>query len=150
MARAELTAARSVDGVRYVDHTADIGIEVEGRSFDECLVRAAAGLFALMFVPPEHHSGRDHVVEVKVKAESPEDLLIGWLQELLYLSETGNVLFLWFESETNRYQLKGRAGGVPITPEIEPGGPAVKAVTRHDLRVTHDGERWKARFIVDV
>jgi SHS2 domain-containing protein len=151
VARAEISATKPILGVRFLQHTADVGIEVEAESLDECLARAAAALFAMMFVPPERtEPGSEKVVEVSVEAEDPEALLVAWLQELLYMSEVEHLLFLWFEVETDGRRLKGRAGGRPISPEIEPAGPLVKGVTQHGLRVGRDGDRWIARVIVDV
>ena len=76
--------------------------------------------------------------------------MVAWLQELLYRSEVEDVFFVWFEVETDGRRLNGRAAGVPITPELEPAGPGVKAVTRHGLRVDRVDESWRARVIVDV
>ena len=150
MARVELSPAGSIEGVSFLDHTADAGIEVEASSLDACLARAAAGLFALMFVPPDGLERSQRTVEVDLEADSPEELMVSWLQELLYRSEVEDVFFLWCEVETDGRRLTGRAGGVPITPDLEPAGPGVKAVTRHDLRVDHVDESWRARVILDV
>ena len=151
MARVELSRAAPVEGVSFLDHTADAGIEVEAPSLDMCLARAAAGLFAMMFVPPAKLDRRSlRTVEVGLEVASPEELIVAWLQELLYRSEIEDVFFLWFEVETDGRRLNGRAVGVPITPELEPAGPGIKAVTRHGLRVDRVDESWRARVIVDV
>lgn len=151
MARVELSRAGSVEGVSFLDHTADAGIEVEAPSLDTCLARAAAGLFAIMFVPPDRlDRSSQWTVEVELEAASPEELMVSWLQELLYQSEVEDLFFLRFEVETDGRRLNGRATGVPITPELEPAGPGVKAVTRHGLRVDRSHEGWQARVIFDV
>ena len=151
MARVELSQAAPVEGVSFLDHTADAGIEVEAPSLDACLARAAAGLFEMMFVPPAKLDRRSvRTVEVGLEAASPEELMVAWLQELLYRSEVEDVFFVSFEVETDGRRLNGRAAGVPITPELEPAGPGVKAVTRHGLRVDRVDESWRARVIVDV
>lgn len=151
LARVELSQAGSVEGVSLLDHTADAGFEVEAPCLDACLARAAAGLFAMMFVPPGRMDRRSQrTVEVELEADSPEDLMVSWLQELLYRSEVEDVFFLRFDVETDGLRLNGRAAGVPITPGLEPAGPGVKAVTRHGLRVERVGEGWRARVIFDV
>ncbi len=149
MASAEITPGRTIEGVRFLEHTADAGIEVEAESLDACLARAAAGLFALMFVPPPAPAP-EQVEEVSAEAESPEELLVVWLQELLYRSEVGSLCFCRFEVETDGLRLRGRVVGVPIGAGVEPVGPMVKAVTRHDLRLHRAGERWRAHVLVDV
>ena len=151
MARVELSRAGSVEGVSFLDHTADAGVEVEAPSLDMCLARAAAGLFAMMFVPPDRLERSSlQTVEVGLKAANRDELMVSWLQELLYRSEVEDVFFLCFEVETDGKRLNGRAAGVPITPELEPAGPGVKAVTRHGLRVDRSSQGWRARVIFDV
>jgi protein archease len=151
VARVEVSRARSVEGVSLLDHTADAGIEVEAPSLDACLARAAAGLFAMMFVPPDRlDPSSQRTVEVVLEAASPEELMVSWLQELLYRSEVEDVFFLRFEVETDGRRLNGLAAGVPITQDLEPAGPGVKGVTRHGLQVDRSGEGWQARVIFDV
>ena len=104
-----------------------------------------------MFVPPDRlDRSSQWTVEVELEAANPEELMVSWLQELLYRSEVKDVFFLRFEVETDGRRLNGRAAGVPITPELEPAGPGVKAVTRHGLRVDRSHEGWQARVIFDV
>ena len=154
LARVELSRAGSVEGVSLIDHTADAGFEVEASCLDACLARAAAGMFAMMFDPPNTMDRRSQrSVEVELGADCPEELMVSWLEELLYRSEVEEVFFLRFDVETvetDGLRLSGRAAGVPITPDLEPAGPGVKAVTRHGLRVERAGEGWWARVIFDV
>ena len=147
-AQAELGPGRHIQGVRFLEHTADIGIEAEAESVAGCLARAAAGLFGLMFIPPAYVA-RDRRAEMQLEAASAEDLLVGWLQELLYRSEVEGTCFLRFEVETDGCSLRGRAWGIPIG-DAEPAGPAVKGVTRHALALTQRHGRWRARVLVDV
>jgi SHS2 domain-containing protein len=147
-ARAELGPGRHIEGVRFLEHTADIGIEAEAESMAGCLARAAAGLFGLMFIPPAYVE-RDRRAEMELEAASAEELLVGWLQELLYRSEVEGTCFLRFEVETDGRSLRGRAWGIPIG-DAEPAGPAVKGVTRHALALSERRGRWRARVLVDV
>jgi len=151
LARVELSRAGSVEGVSLIDHTADAGFEVEAPCLDACFARAAAGMFAMMFDPPNGMDRRSQrAVEVELDADCPEELMVSWLQELLYRSEVDDLFFLRFDVETDGLRLNGRADGVPITSGLEPAGPGVKAVTRHGLRVERAGEGWRARVILDV
>jgi len=105
----------------------------------------------MMFVPPDGIDRKsERTVEVALDADCPEELMVSWLQELLYRSEVEDLFFLRFDVETDGLRLNGRADGVPITPDLEPAGPGVKAVTRHGLRVERAGEGWRARVIFDV
>jgi len=149
VADAEIAVDAEVKGVRLLDHTADSGIEVAGDSLDECLARAAAGMFAHMWARPTTPAP-ERVVGVDLEADRPDELLVAWLQELLYRSEVDGVCFYRFEVESDGRRLSGRAIGVPLGPDVEPVGPSVKAVTRHGLEVRRAGERWRGRILFDV
>ena len=147
-ARAELASGLPIEGVRYLEHAADIGLEAEGASLAECLARAAAGVFGLMFRVEAGLEPRQ-VYELDLEAADDDELMVSWLQELLYRAEVDEICFLRFEVETDGDRLKGRAAGVPIR-SVEPAGPGVKAVTRHGLEVGRRNGRWKARVLLDV
>src|SRR5262249_59978093 len=105
----ELSQAGTVEGVSPVDHTADAGFEIEAPCLGACLARAAAGLFAMMFVPPDGIDPKlERTVEVELDADSPEELMVSWLQELLYRSEVEDLFFLRFDVETDGLRLNGR------------------------------------------
>lgn len=68
---------------RIVEHTADIGIEVEAGSLEELFAGAAAGMFSII-VDPETVTAvisRD----ITLHAADLEELMFAWLNELLYL-----------------------------------------------------------------
>jgi len=136
-------------GVSSLEHTADTGLEVRGASLAECLARAAAGLFSLMFAVPAPAAARRRL-RVQLEAESPEGLMVAWLEELLYRSEVGGVVFTEFEVQASSRRLRADVRGVPLAPEIESAGPAVKGVTWHALRVERRRDGWRARVILDV
>lgn len=128
-----------------ISHTADTGVRAwaPGRSalFEEC----AAGMFETMFSAPVAEPS----IDVSATGETVEDLLVGWLSELLYLAETGDLaLSAFVVDELGEGRVRGRAGGVAVA-SAEVTGPPIKAVTYHGLEVRHDGE-WHARVIFDV
>ncbi len=149
MADAEIAVDAEVEGVHLLDHTADSGVEIEGDSLDECLARAAAGMFAQMWARPTAPAS-ERVVGVELEADRPDELLVAWLQELLYRSEVDALCFYRFEVESDGGRLSGRAIGVPLDPDLESVGPSVKAVTRHGLEMRRAGECWRGRVLFDV
>ena len=74
--------------------------------------------------------------EVKVTAESQEDLLVAWLNELLYLFEVENVLFGKFRiSEFTETRLRSKCYGELIDPARHKIKMGVKATTYHMLKI---------------
>jgi len=136
------------DGVRAVEHTADTGIDVEASSLEECFGRAAAGMFACFTRGGE---AGERILDVEVRADGLDELLVAWLDELLFQAEVGNLLLLGFEViEVGLTRLRARVAARALRQDDAATGSAVKAVTRHDLAVRRVGDRWRARVIFDV
>jgi SHS2 domain-containing protein len=137
-------------GVREVEHTADAAIEAEGATLEECFARAAAGMFAT-FVRPGSEAGEDRVLDVDVAADGLGELLLTWLEELLYRAEVGSLALHTFEvTEVAVGRVRGRVRGRPLDGGELLTGPTIKAVTRHGLAVRRAGGRWRAHVIFDV
>jgi SHS2 domain-containing protein len=149
MATVEIAQDGTVEGVQAKEHTADSRIEVEAASLGECLARAAAGMFSQVWALPKGPLP-ERKTAIELSAESPDDLLVAWLQELLYRSEVEGVFFYRFDVEASDGRLRATATGVPLTDEVEEVGPLVKAVTRHGLHVGEAGGRWRAKVVFDI
>jgi SHS2 domain-containing protein len=131
-----------------LDHTADTGIVAYGANLPELFENAAFGMFDLMFDLSELHAGRER--PVSVEAEGLEELLVAWLEELLFRAESEGLAFLAFSvEELDEHRLSGVAKGVS-SEGVELVGPPIKAVTYHDLEVTETESGWRARVIFDV
>jgi SHS2 domain-containing protein len=135
-------------GVKLVEHTADTGIQVEGSTLEQCFARAAAGMFACFI----EGGGRAGVtLDIDLRADNLEELLVAWLEELLFRSEVSHLVFLTFEVlEVGRGCLHAHVRGRPLRPDEVQTGPVIKAVTRHGLAMVRTGGRWQTRVIFDV
>lgn len=129
-----------------IDHTADIGIAAYGANLREAFANAAYALFSLMV---DLDNVADAVCyEAEVTAKDREDLLVAWLNELIYLFEVENVLFQRFEiDELSETRLRARCYGEKIDQERHKIKIAVKAATYHMLKVEErDGYRVQVLF----
>jgi len=136
--------------VRFVEHTADTGIEVSAPSLEACFARSAAGMFAC-FTAPGAIRAPTQTQAVLAEAGGYEELLMAWLEELLYLSDVKGLAFHEFQvARIINGHLEGWARGPKFGPGAAIVGPEVKAVTRHGLEVRHDARRWRARLYFDV
>lgn len=142
----------NVPVTRYesLEHTADTGVIAFGSTREELFENAAYGLFDLMYglesLAPEEGRTR----RVTVEADGPEELLVAWLGELLFLSESEERA--WCRFSIDRLvddRLEARVAGAPFS-EVELAGPPVKAITYHDLEVAETDEGWRARVVFDV
>jgi len=135
-----------------LEHTADIGIIAYGKTKREVFINAAKGMYNI--ITEENREFKENFSHnINLTAESLEDLLVTWLSELLYLSETKLVVFNRFEiEELSDYRLTGKAFGEKIDQSGHKIKKEVKAATYHRLEVKKDEESglWKAQIIFDI
>ena len=132
---------------RELDHTADLAIEVWGEDFPSLLVHAAEAMFALQGMP----RAAEQTVRRRVELDAPdrETLLVDWLNELLYLSETHGEVYTAFELA----EVSGTGAALRATVVGQKGYPTkreIKAATFHDLRIVEDSGELRTRIVLDV
>ena len=133
----------------FFDHVADVGILIRAPSLEGLFATAARALMDWIGSAPEGRpvSG----LEMQVQAEDIEDLLVRWLQELIYqfqcrhtyITEVSNVRVVDNE-------LKTTLAGIIWDENARQEYREVKAVTYHQLSVRQDQGFWEARVILDV
>jgi len=132
----------------FIDHTADIGIAAYGADLKEAFSNAAYALFSLMVDLEDVGAAICH--EVEVIAEDRMDLLVAWLNELIYLFETENMLFKSFEiGELTETRLRSSCYGEKIDPERHKIKTAVKAATYHMLKI-EEGDGFRVQVLFDI
>ena len=133
----------------YIEHTADLGFRAYGTTCQELFVNAAEALFeALVSV----ETIREKVQRtVSVTAAAPDELMVSWLSELLYLFDTEGLLLSGFEIKSmkdNRLEATVRGEIMdPARHEIKTG---IKAVTYHQLYVRQRDGNWESQVILDL
>jgi SHS2 domain-containing protein len=137
-------------GFEIVEHTADVGIVSHGPTIADAFEQAARGLYSLMI-----DLGRvEPLVAREITAEAPdrERLLVRWLSDLIFLTESEALVFASFEVDVapDGRSLRALAQGEPLDMARHDPGYDVKAVTYHDLEVVEEPSGWRCRVIVDV
>ncbi len=134
---------------REIEHTADIGIEVEADTPSELFRRAGLALFSLM-VSLEGVEAREEREE-SVQAEGWEDLLHDWLSRLLHsFLQDGFIAATITIEELDSTRLHARLVGEKLDYKRHNFETEIKAVTYHQLSVTCENGRWRAQVIFDV
>lgn len=135
-----------------LDHTADIGLAAYGKNKTEVFLNTAKGMFEI--IAGENRDLKENFCDkIKLEAESLEDLLIAWLNELLYISEVKLVILNKFKiEELTDYHIKAEIRGIKIDQLCFKIKKEIKAVTYHRLEVKKDKESglWKAQVIFDI
>jgi len=131
------------------DHTADLGLSITGRSEDELYANAAVAVFDVIT-----DLGRVEAREarrISVEGDSPEDLLINFLREILYLYNGERWLLKEIRvTKRNEKELEAEARGEPLDTGKHEICKEIKAVTYHQARVSKAPRGWEARVIFDV
>jgi len=140
----------SLKKFRYLEHTADMGLEVAGDSLAELFIHAAAGLREMIFGEiSEHAAVRQEWITVE--GEDVEELLVGWLNELLFLFETRGFVPLTFRMERIGIgDMSATVYGAAFDENRFPVLREVKAVTYHRLAVKKMKRGWRASLYVDL
>ena len=130
---------------REIDHTADWALEVWAPTLAALFTEAARGMYALAGAVPR--AGPRERRSVTLTAGDAESLLVAWLQELLYFTESEGLAFDEFHLvRLSAEQLEAEVVGAPA----QHLDKVIKAVTYHNLaiRVTEAGH--SATIVFDV
>ncbi len=136
---------------KLFDHTADIGVEVTGRTRKELFVNAAEALFDIMLESKSGDVSAKKRKTITVEGADVADLLINFLRELLYLFNgekfvTGSCDIIEFSNK----ELRTRLTGELFNRKKQTIKTEIKAVTYSGLTVEKVKTGWKARIIFDV
>lgn len=128
---------------RWVDHTAEVELEIEAASEREVLEAALRALAELLGVV---ESGGPERRSLELSAADRPALLASWIEELAFLAESeGFVATYVVELDLQTGALEATVAGVLGEPP-----PLVKAVTYHRLAFEPSGAGYVARVILDV
>jgi SHS2 domain-containing protein len=131
---------------RFVEHTADLMIEVTSMSFEELLRESLLAM--MLWTGPEWGDAtvtRDFAIE----ASDRTMLLVDLLNEALTLSQIHHEAYdrLEFRPTGSVLSIEGSFIGRSITGARD----EIKAVTCHEASVAQlADDSWKARFLVDI
>jgi SHS2 domain-containing protein len=138
---------------RPLEHTADLGIEVDAASLEGLFADAARGL--LETITDASTVALHDTVELRLAAAALDLLLVEWLEELLFRFDASGELWAEHalrldEVASGGWSLRATSRGEPYAPGRHPLRTQVKAITYHGLEVRRDGETWRARVIFDL
>ena len=131
-------------GHREVEHTADWGLEVWAPDLPGLMEEAARGMYELMGSVVSEDS-RCHR-QLEIAGEDREQLLVSFLEELLYIADHEELAFDGFLLNVVDTNLLARLeGGFLVSRDKE-----IKAVTYHYLEIEETGRGLETNIIFDV
>jgi SHS2 domain-containing protein len=136
-----------------VDHTADLAYVVRGRTLSALFENAAAGLLHFLADPCTVRPVEEDWIEVE--GDDVEELLVSWLQEILYRLEVGRRLYREFRVTSIEVpRLRAIARGETLDPSRHVIQTDIKAATYHQLRITREdspaGTLYRTMIVLDI
>lgn len=133
-------------GHRSIEHTADLAIELWAPDETSLLLEGARAVIELLTDGATILANDERPVELT--ALDPEDRLVRWLSEVLYLASTEGFLVADASLTLSDSGLRGAMRGeADASSRLR---TEIKAVTYHDLRLEHGPQGVRARVVFDV
>jgi SHS2 domain-containing protein len=133
-----------------LEHTAEAGIIARGATLAEAFANTAEGMYDLMLELDgvEERESR----ELALEDQNSEALLVDWLLELLFLTETEGLVFRRFAvDELSGTRLRARVWGERFDPERHRShNVVVKAVTHYLLEIGREDGGYRVQVLFDI
>jgi SHS2 domain-containing protein len=131
-----------------IDHTADTGIKAYGENLPELFENAARGMRDIMVDPGTVRPVRQLIVEVD--GQDIEELLVEWLNDLIYLFETQGLVPSSFKVlELEKQHLVAEVHGEHYDTQIHELRTEIKAATYHMMSIKKENG-WSSTVVFDV
>lgn len=128
---------------RFVEHTAELGLEIDAASFEQLLVQATRAFAELVSAsesgPPARHS-------VELESGEERTLVADWLNELVYLADVHSFV----PERVGRLERTESGVRAELVGHQGAPRPLVKAVTYSELELRSGPGGWHARVVLDV
>lgn len=134
---------------KFFEHTADVEFEAYGGNLKEAFENAALVVSEVM---TDTKKVEPRVREkISIESEDLKSLLYDFLEKLLILHDSKNLVFSKFEinyinKENDKFRLEGFFSGEEFNLEKHESRNAVKAVTYHQMNI----EKKKGKYFIHV
>ncbi len=132
-----------------IDHTADMGITVNGTDLEDLFRKAAQSIIQIMLRKSRIKGSES--LRISLDGEDLADLMVRWLGEILYLFDAEQKIVSDISMlEVNPTHLEATVNVAAFRPGQNEIINEIKAVTYHQIEVTQKPEGWSARVIFDL
>jgi len=130
-------------------HQSDIGLTIYGDTLERLFENAGFAVFDSLCNLRQVRQIRK--VEVIAHGDDREELLVNFMNELLYLQGVKGWLFRRFEvRDLSATTVKANAWGEPYDPKRHELFHEIKGATYHNLHVRQENGTWKVDMVFDV
>ena len=136
---------------RYLEHTADIGVEVLAPSLEAAFSEAGIALYGIMTDTSDFRPARP--IKITATGHDIKSLLYAWLEELIYIFDTQRMVLVRMDVEKLSLDppaIEATGWGEAFDPARHEHRTGVKAVTYHRMEVEESKGRCILRYFVDI
>ena len=136
---------------REIEHTADVGLELEAPDLKAAFELAAASMFDLMCDLDSVGDDVRRTVRIRARDGDLENMMVRWLTELLYVFESERLLLSGFDIvKLEDGDIEAEVAGEQFDPGLHAVKLEIKAATYHELAVDQVEGVWHVRVIFDT
>ncbi len=132
-----------------LEHTADIAVRVRAGDLKDLFGNTALAMFDIIAGKIKEKSAKKVKIKVRQKADTLDELFVNWLNELLFLSATKELVFSDFKiNKLTEKSLEATLAGESVKNyKIH---TEIKAATYHQLKIEKSAKGWLGEVIFDV
>lgn len=130
----------------FLEHPADLKIKSFGKDLPELFINSVLGMMEFLYgkcIGTARHAPTEHI---EITSDNIESLLIDWLAEILYLSDSNKRAYLNYKIiEFNNTKIIADIGSQKAVAKDD-----IKAVTYHELSIIQQKDGWVATVVYDI
>lgn len=135
--------------IERIGHTADVGLRVKAASAPDAFVAVAQGMFEILL--SRRDAAETEEWAIHVTADDWQDLLVAWLEELLYRFEMEEMVPASFEiKRLDPEQLEARIRGERLDPDRHEVGTQIRAVTSNHIYARQMSAGFEVQIVFDI
>ena len=132
---------------KYIDHTADLGIEVYGKNLEELFINIGRAIFETQIFGKVELKTQ---IKIEIESESQEDLFIDWCRELIYNFSVHSFIPQKYEISIDNLSLTAHLCGDVFNNKKHKIKTEIKNPTYHNFQLKKTSKYYKATIIFDI
>lgn len=138
---------------KFFPHTADVEFEAYGKNLEEVFESCALAMFGVMTDTKKIRAKIKKTLEIN--SEDLESLMYDFLEKLLILHDSENLMFSRFEvkkieSKGKKIRLKASAEGEEFDDKRHENKVVVKAITYNNMKIGQKDGKYFAHIVLDI
>lgn len=143
-----MSSSKQNQKFKFLEHPADIKLRVFGANLPELFINAALGMMTFLYGEKTIKAQKlvTNKKSIEISGDNLEMLLVNWLNEILFLSDIHNCVYVEYKIiEFIENKIVAKIGGYGAVAQDE-----IKAVTYHELSIKQVDDGWQAEVVFDI